>query len=205
MSVAHGSIVFGLILFIALILSVLVRLPSFSLFSYHPTFMTAFLVCITEGVALLQPTPATVETKQKGFRWHLLVQVLGSGCLLIGFLCIFYNKQLHNKPHFQSFHGQMGLTIFIYVWLQAIFGVIMALIPRYVFGSVERGKQLWKYHRMTGYVLLLVVWITAQLGVRTDYMLANLINTNLLYLHWIVLVLVIAGLFYRFRIHKIGF
>jgi hypothetical protein len=103
-----------------------------------------------------------------------------------------------------SFHGKLGLFVFIFLFIQLLFGVTIGFLPR-VYGSVDKAKSLWKYHRRVGYLLIVLVWLTAQFGVRADYMYNNLYSSHLLWLHWVVLVLVGYGLITRTRISKWGF
>lgn len=106
---------------------------------------------------------------------------------------------------FIRFHGKLGLFVFIYLFVQMVFGIIIAFCPAQAFGTVEKGKNLWKYHRRTGYVLILLVWVEAQFGVRADYMYNNLYSPHLLWFHWVALFLVFFGLYRRIRFHKWGF
>ncbi|PHZ16289.1 uncharacterized protein RHIMIDRAFT_197516 [Rhizopus microsporus ATCC 52813] len=198
---AHGSIIFGLALFIALIGSVLVRIP-FNVFTFHPIFMTLFIVLLTEGIALLQPT-STSEEKRKGLYYHALIQSTSYLSAIIGFSFIFYNKVISNKSHFESLHGKLGLFVFVYLFIQLLFGITITLTPT-LYGSIDKAKSLWKYHRILGYALLLLVWFTSQLGVRADYMYNNLYDIKLIYLHWLSLTFVVAGLVYRTRTRKWG-
>lgn len=80
----------------------------------------------------------------------------------------------------------------------------MAFLPRQIFGSVDKAKSTWKYHRVFGYILLVLVWTTAQLGVRADYMYNNLYSPHLIWLHWVSLILVFSGLYGRIRFKKWG-
>ncbi|KAI8047390.1 eukaryotic cytochrome b561-domain-containing protein [Gilbertella persicaria] len=196
------SITTGLILFVSLILSVLVRIP-FNIFTFHPVFMTIFIVLATEGITLLQPT-STAEEKKSGLKYHAIIQSASYLSAITGFSFIFYNKVISGKHHFESFHGKLGLFVFIFLAIQLIFGIAMAFLPRHAFGSVERGKSLWKYHRVSGYILLVLVWLTSQLGVRADYMYNNLYSVHLLWLHWVAVFLVFAGIANRIRLKKWG-
>ncbi|CAO0791963.1 unnamed protein product [Mucor circinelloides] len=199
---AKWSIAAGLALFVSLVVSVLVRIP-FNVFTYHPLFMTTFIVLVTEGISLLQPTSTEIE-KKRGLRYHAIIQTTSYLSAISGFSFIFYNKVISGKHHFESFHGKMGLFVFIYLFVQLVFGVSMALLPKQIFGSVDKAKSTWKYHRVFGYILLLLVWITAQLGVRADYMYNNLYSPHLIWLHWVSLVLVFGGLYSRIRFNKWG-
>ncbi|CDS10675.1 hypothetical protein LRAMOSA11161 [Lichtheimia ramosa] len=192
----------GLLLFIGLVISVLVRVP-FNLFTYHPIFMILFITCCTEGIVLLQPTRTTQE-KKRGLRHHATAQVIGYTSAIVGFTAIVYNKVVSDKEHFTSLHAQLGLTLFCYLFCQSLFGLLIAYVPSLIFGNVASAKRLWKFHRMTGYVLLVLVWLTAQLGVRADYMISNLWSEKLMWLHWVALGLVTIGVVARIRLWKWG-
>ncbi|EIE87432.1 hypothetical protein RO3G_12143 [Rhizopus delemar RA 99-880] len=125
--------------------------------------MTFFIVLITEGIALLQPT-STTEEKKKGLKYHSLIQSTSYIFAIIGVSFIFYNKIISGKAHFESVHGKLGVFTFIFLFVQVIFGVTIGMIPITIYGSIDKAKSLWKYHRVLGYTLLLFVWITAQLG-----------------------------------------
>ncbi|KAI8380343.1 eukaryotic cytochrome b561-domain-containing protein [Blakeslea trispora] len=199
---AKWSILAGVATFVALVLSVLVRLPV-NLFTGHPVFMMVLVICATEGIALLQPTKTPSEKKQ-GLRKHAIVQSITYLSAIGGFSFIFYNKVVAGKHHFESFHGKLGLFVFIFLTVQLIFGITMAYFPQQVFGSVDKGKSLWKFHRISGYILLSLVWLTAQLGVRADYMYNNLYSTQLIWLHWVAVALVVFGVLSRIRLTKWG-
>lgn len=94
--------------------------------------------------------------------------------------------------------------MFCYLFCQSLFGLLIAYVPSLIFGNVASAKRLWKFHRMTGYVLLVLVWLTAQLGVRADYMISNLWSEKLMWLHWVALALVTIGVVARIRLWKWG-
>ena len=80
----------------------------------------------------------------------------------------------------------------------------MAFIPN-LYGNVTKAKSLWKYHRMTGYTLIIIVMVTAQLGIRADYIYNNLWSPKLMIGHWIALIFIIIGISGRVRFYKWGF
>ncbi|KAI9249002.1 eukaryotic cytochrome b561-domain-containing protein [Sporodiniella umbellata] len=165
--------------------------------------MTLFLVLVTEGVALLQPT-STSEEKRVGLKYHALIQSTAYLATIIGFSFIFYNKIISKKAHFESLHGKLGLFVFIYLLIQVFFGITIGLMPNTFYKSTNKAKSLWKYHRVFGYILLLLVWFTAQLGIRADYIYNNMYSPHLVYLHWVSLLLVSVGLISRTRTSKWG-
>ncbi|KAL0096629.1 eukaryotic cytochrome b561-domain-containing protein [Phycomyces blakesleeanus] len=191
----------GIGLFTVLVLSVLIRLP-LSVFTIHPVFMTIFVVSISEGISLLQPTH-TPEQKAQGLKKHAAIQTISYVAAIIGFTAIFYNKVISSKPHFTSGHAQLGVFVFSFLFVQVLFGIIIAVLPR-VYGDQSNAKSLWKYHRVSGYLLLVLIWTTVQLGVRADYMFNNLWSPQLIWLHWLVVVLVGYGVLRRIRFGKWG-
>lgn len=98
---AKWSIISGLTLFVGLVVSVLVRIP-FNIFTYHPLFMTGFIVFVTEGVSLLQPTATDIE-KKRGLGYHAIIQTISYLSAISGFSFIFYNKVISGKHHFESY------------------------------------------------------------------------------------------------------
>lgn len=97
---ANLSILLGLALFVVLIGSVVARIP-FSVFTFHPVFMTLFIILVTEGIASLQPTTTTTE-KKVGLKYHAWIQSGSYLSAIIGVSFIFYNKVISNKPHFET-------------------------------------------------------------------------------------------------------
>jgi hypothetical protein len=116
------------------------------------------------------------------------------------FVIIEINKGSH--PHFVSPHGILGLVTYITIVLQAVVGVIQYFLPVTILGSVDAGKRIYKYHRLSGYVLLLLEISTVVAATQTDY--------NLKAIHiplWGVLVsvvLILAGVGARIKKHKLG-
>ncbi|ORY95487.1 eukaryotic cytochrome b561-domain-containing protein [Syncephalastrum racemosum] len=189
------SVRLGLLLFAALVLSVLARVP-LSVFSYHPFFMTLFIVLFTEGIALLQPTSTAIE-KQRGLRRHAIVQGAAITAAILGVSAIFYNKVISNKDHFTSAHGQLGLFVILFLISQVVFGLLVGY-------TTPAAKRYWKYHRITGYTLTIIAWLTAELGVRADYVYNNMAFEGLIWFHWVALILIILGISYRVRLSKWG-
>lgn len=97
---AKLSIATGLALFVVLVLSVLVRLPV-NVFTFHPLFITVFIILATEGISLLQPTK-TAEEKKQGLKRHAIIQTGSYLSAIAGFSFIFYNKVISGKQHFES-------------------------------------------------------------------------------------------------------
>jgi hypothetical protein len=135
-----------------------------------------------------------------GTRVHYSIQLVSIICFLAAFTVIEVNKGDH--PHFASPHGILGLLTVIFIVLQALVGVIQHFLPVTVLGSVDTGKRLYKYHRWSGYVLLLLESATVVAATRTSYNLAAIgIPT------WavvIALLVTLAGIGARVKPYKLG-
>jgi len=69
-----------------------------------------------------------------------------------------------------------------------------------VFGSVARGKAIWKYHRASGYIVWTLILINSVLGTQSDWFLGVWNNTWV----WVVLAIIaFLGMVSRIRLSKI--
>ncbi|KAJ5436454.1 Cytochrome b561 eukaryote [Penicillium cf. griseofulvum] len=170
-----------------------------SFFTPHPLLGISALLLQVQAALILQPT-ATPQQKRTGTRIHYSLQLLSVVLFVSAFVIIEINKGSH--PHFVSPHGILGLVTYITIVLQAVVGVIQYFLPVTVLGSVDAGKRIYKYHRQSGYVLLLLEMATVVAATQTDY--------NLMAIHislWGVLVsvvLILAGVGARIKKHKLG-
>lgn len=169
-------------------------------FSAHPLLNSSGLVLITQAILILQPTH-TAHQKILGTHIHFVLNLLGVSCLLAGLTIIEINKGDH--PRFTSIHSRMGLVTYILIFLQALVGFVQFYIPKTVFGSVDTGKMIYKYHRMSGYAVLLLSLATVCAATQTEFNLTT-IHIQL----WAVIVagvLVVAGVGSRIKKQKLGF
>ncbi|XP_077458452.1 transmembrane reductase CYB561D2 [Stigmatopora argus] len=157
--------------------------PGTSWFSWHPFFMTlAFSFFMTEAILLFSPHGSPIKRfshKMKG-RAHWVLQCTCVTCATLGLVSIFYNKHLHGKSHFTSWHGVLGLITVCVTVVQSL--VAMPLI----YHSLAKGWSLAKlkrYHAASGLVTYLFgsvtlllgftsVWFTASVGDITWYLAA---------------------------------
>lgn len=121
---------------------------------------------------------------------------------IAGLIVIEYNKFAHNGAHFDSAHGRLGLITYILVALQALVGASQFYTPA-LFGGVENAKSLYKYHRVGGYVTVLLMLATIASATFTDF------NKNVLEIQlWAVVVaavVLVIGLAARIRLAKFGY
>ncbi|KAA6414588.1 MAG: cytochrome b561 [Lasallia pustulata] len=170
------------------------------LFSAHPLLNSAGILLTTQAILILQPTH-TPQQKQQGTNIHAILNGTSILALIAGLIIIEYNKIAHNGEHFRSPHAILGLLTYVFFILQALVGIAQYYIPT-VFGSVDNAKAIYKYHRMSGYVLLVLAMATVAAATQTDY------NKNVLGIQlWAVLVaevITLAGVLPRIKKQKLG-
>jgi len=112
-----------------------------------------------------------------------------------------YNKISHGGTHFESPHAILGLITYIFLLIQALIGLTAYFFPK-VYGSVDTAKSLYKWHRLSGYIILVLLLATVAAATQTDY------NKNVLDIKlWAVLisaVLVLVGVLPRIKKQKLG-
>jgi len=171
------------------------------LFSAHPLLNSAALLFFVQAILILQPTH-TAKQKKQGTFVHAALNNLALLAAVAGLVVIEYNKFDHHGTHFVSVHAILGLTTYILVVIQALVGATQFFTPS-LYGGVENAKKLYKYHRVSGYVILLVMLMTVCAAVFTDF------NKNVLGIQlWAVVVasvLVLLGIVPRIRLSKFGY
>ncbi|KAF2195762.1 hypothetical protein K469DRAFT_734227 [Zopfia rhizophila CBS 207.26] len=169
-------------------------------FSTHPLVNSAGLLLITQAALLLQPTHTPAQ-KRAGTLHHFGLNGLGVSALLVGLIIIEISKRGPDHAHFESPHSILGLITYILLFIQAIIGFTQYFTPS-VYGSVERARSVWKYHRMSGYVVVALGLATICAASWTTYSLYVLHIQ-----HWAVItasVLVLVGLLPRIKLQKLG-
>lgn len=139
------------------------------LFTFHPIFQSLALLFFYQGILILQPTN-TPASKRTGLLFHEAFQLLGSLLIIVGSSAIIYNKISHSAPHFTSWHGLLGFISVCIVLVQALFGALIGFewSRDYILGD-SVGRQLWKYHRASGYLLVFLMTLTVLTATRADW------------------------------------
>ncbi|KAL5606669.1 hypothetical protein BROUX41_003065 [Berkeleyomyces rouxiae] len=170
------------------------------LFSVHPLSTSVGVFAMIQSILVLQPTH-TADQKRIGQGYHAAfntVNLLGIG---IGISVIEYNKVKNGLPHFHSIHAYFGVLTGTFMALQLLVGITMWAIPS-LYGGEQQAKRIWKYHRMSGYTILLLTLATIISATRTDYIMGVVkIKT------WSVVflcVFIVAGIFPRIQRRKLG-
>lgn len=153
-----------------------------------------------QSVLLLQPT-STQKQKVQGAYIHSGLNLIALGAFIAALVVIEMNKASHPETRFQSVHGKVGLVTYILLVLQFLVGVAQFYTPS-LFGSVDKAKSIYKYHRMSGYIILTLAVITVCLATQTGF------NENVLHMRlWALIVasvLVVVGLIPRIKKRKLG-
>ncbi|EEP82383.1 predicted protein [Uncinocarpus reesii 1704] len=169
-------------------------------FSPHPLLNSAGVLLSTQAILLLQPTH-TAAQKRHGALAHFGVLLVANLAFIAALVVIEINKASHPETRFKSVHAILGLVAYILIFLQAAVGVAQYFFPARVFGSVDAGKSVYKWHRLGGYVVFVVELATIAAATQTDY------NRSVLHIRlWTVLLsalLVVAGLYARIKRHKL--
>lgn len=160
----------------------------------------AFLFFI-QAILIVQPTH-TAQQKQQGTVIHAIFNDVAILTGVAGLVVIEYNKFAHRGAHFKSTHGILGIITYGFVVVQAVVGVTQYFTPG-LYGGKEQAKKLYKYHRVGGYVTLLLFLATLVAATKTDF------NVGVLGMKlWAVVVasvLVLVGIVPRIRLAKFGY
>jgi hypothetical protein len=153
-----------------------------------------------QAILILQPTQSASQ-KKLGTYIHAALVDVAALAFLAALIIIEINKRSH-PVHFESVHSILGLTTYILVLLQAVVGVTQFFFPQ-LYGSEETAKSIYKYHRLSGYLVIAVLAATVCAATWTDY------NLNVLKIHhWSVItasVVLLGGLYARIKKQKLGF
>jgi len=138
--------------------------PAYGLFWLHPPLMSLGIVSITYGIMTLQPT-SHAKTKEAGLARHQKAMLfLGVPSILLGASAILLKKSLGGAEHFYSWHGTFGIVAVGIIILQALVGGSSVWFGGAAFGGGAKAKAIWKYHRLSGYILYPLLLTTSYLA-----------------------------------------
>lgn len=188
-------------LLVALVWAAVLAQPLVPLFSPHPLLQSVGVLALVQAVLVLQPT-ATPADKAAGARAHAALNLLSFLLFAAGVILIEVNKQINGMAHFKSTHGLLGVVTAVLLLGQYVFGFLMWGVPG-LLGGIDKAKVLWKYHRASGYVILLLILVTVATASDTTY------NLNVLGIRrWSLIVavaLILVGIAPRIQLAKFGF
>ncbi|ETI26141.1 hypothetical protein G647_02918 [Cladophialophora carrionii CBS 160.54] len=190
----------GIVILTALVWAAISEHP-FIFFSYHPILNSLAVLLFVEGILVLQPT-ATQKDKVTGTYAHSAINTSAVALAIAGLVVIEKNKASHPETRFQSVHGKMALVAYILIFLQWFIGAAMFYLQGSVF-EVDRAKSVYKYHRVSGYLLAVYMLAVVAAATQTTY------NVKVLHIKlWAVIVasiLVLVGVIPRIKKRKLGF
>lgn len=165
--------------------------------TYHPLANSVGLLLLVQAILILQPTHTGVQ-KRQGAITHGILHSLAVLCFAAGATIIWYNKHIHGSPHYTSLHGKFGLATVIILVVQAAVGIVAFYFPN-LLGGEAKAKATYKYHRVSGYLVSVLVLTTVTLGTQTPWFHAKVPSLAI----WIVYdVLIVVGLAARVRVSK---
>ncbi|KAI5797744.1 hypothetical protein EDC01DRAFT_651165 [Geopyxis carbonaria] len=137
------------------------------IFSAHPLLNAAAVLFAIQAILVVQPTH-TPEQKRKGTWLHATFWAMALGSFYAALAIVLWHKQHSHIDHFESPHAILGLVIYGLLLLQAFVGVTQYFFPG-IYGGVDNAKKLYRYHRVFGYILLLLILINVILASLTKY------------------------------------
>lgn len=161
---------------------------------------SAAALFLTQGILVLQPTH-TAKQKKQGTYTHAALNDVALATAIAGLVIIEYNKISHKGTHFVSVHAILGLITYILLAIQSIVGLTQYFTPA-LYGGEANAKKLYKYHRVSGYVILVLMLATICAATQTGF------NKNVLEIQlWAVIVasvITLAGVLPRIKKNKFG-
>ena len=158
------------------------------------------MLFFVQGILILQPTH-TAKQKKQGTYTHAALNDVAMAAAIAGLVVIEYNKFGHGGEHFVSPHAILGLVTYIMVVLQFVVGATQYFTPG-LYGGEDNAKAIYKYHRVWGYLTLLMMLATICAATQTDF------NVQMLQMQlWAVVVacvIVVVGIAPRIKMNKFG-
>ncbi|KAH7910177.1 hypothetical protein BJ138DRAFT_1153519 [Hygrophoropsis aurantiaca] len=178
---------------------------SLGLFPFHPLLQSLALVCFTYGILTLQPT-SQPATKAAGLKRHQLAMLgVGLPCIILGTSAIILRKWYRAADHFTTWHGTFGIAAVLWMVVQALFGGASVWYGGAILGGGAKAKALWKYHRISGYVLFPLLLVTAHLGGAWSHWAASESSYAVrLIAYYIAPVVTLVGIYLRLRPSKMA-
>lgn len=159
----------GIIIWFIVLWRVVLTHPA-GLFTFHPLLQSFAILAFYQGILVLQPTK-TPSQKRSGLTVHEFFQIGGTIAIATGTVVMIINKSLHNAPHFTSWHGLLGVITASVLVIQALFGGLIGFewSRRLILGE-SRARSLWRYHRASGYLIILLITLTFLTATKSDWL-----------------------------------
>ena len=148
-------------------------------FYWHPVCMTIGVAGFLSSGVWVSETARDMsgDERKAHFQRHGVIQLAGVVFLVVGFLAVHRNKQLHNIPHLQTVHSFFGMvTLFLMLLslLCGVFGFRSLGLSRCLNGSqIQTVKSI---HRCLGRSAVVLGCITAAHGAsRLKFSISSLV------------------------------
>jgi len=133
-------------------------------FAFHAPLQSLALALFTAGIVTLQPT-SQPRSKAAGLDRHqLYILFLGVPSVFLGTWAVYHNKNLAGREHLVSWHGLLGFIAVLWMCVQIAVGGASVWFGGAAFGGGMKAKNIWKYHRVSGYLLFPLFVYSAHLG-----------------------------------------
>ncbi|KAF8455284.1 eukaryotic cytochrome b561-domain-containing protein [Kalaharituber pfeilii] len=171
-------------------------------FDGHPLLNSLAVLLAIEAVLVLQPTGFhNVEQKRNAAYIHASFVALAAVCFFSALGIVIWHKQHSHISHFETIHSKFGILTYILIVIQAFIGFTQLFVPQ-LYGGEENAKKLYKYHRITGYLVILpLLLVTLILATRTYY------GAKVLHIKtWAVVLAslaVVLGIYPRIKVEKL--
>jgi len=175
-------------------------------FAFHPPLQSLALFLFTYGILTLQPT-SQPKTKAAGLARHQLAMIVFAfPLILLGTFAIVFNKWSHGHSHLTTWHGILGTVSVVWLFFQVLVGGGSVWFDGAAFGGGAKAKAVWKYHRLSGYILFPLLFYTAHLGGSwSSWMIKNSTYAIRAIAYAISPLVVVVTLYSRTRLSKLKF
>ncbi|CAF1509719.1 unnamed protein product [Adineta ricciae] len=165
------------------------------LFKLHPSLMAvSYLGCMFQAIYIFSTDDAFRSpslTRRKQIFIHSTLQIGSLICSVIAFIAIYLNKSQRNKPHFTTWHGLIGLIVFIWSLLQAFAGLFLTVLQQYIHSLGLSYAQLRIYHATSGVLLFTVSCLVLVLGLVSNWFKTKMPNNTIAY--WMIFYLLTSN------------
>ncbi|KAH8148821.1 uncharacterized protein LAJ45_07164 [Morchella importuna] len=120
-----------------------------------------------QAILVLQPTH-TADQKRRGTYVHAAFNGLAALSFFTALAIVIWHKQHSGIPHFESVHAYLGIVIYSLLFIQAFVGFTQYFVPR-IYGGVDNARAIYKYHRVSGYIILFLYLVNITLASKLRY------------------------------------
>jgi len=127
-----------------------------------------------EAILLFSPHSSLFAERTLKVRYHWILQGLSAVCIHLGFAAIYFNKNNHNKPHFVSWHGKMGLCAISMATMQIIVGPSLIYYNSRILNPLGTSLALRKkMHGVAGALSFVAGYLALLLSLYSDFVIKN--------------------------------